>query len=209
MPFKGLVFEPVCIVTEYCKHGNLFDLLQGRDNGEYRFDLPWKTRLSIAADVSRAMNFLHTQPTPVIHRDLKSLNILIDANWRAKISDFGLSRFKANGPQALMTSQCGTFQWMAPEVIGSMNYTEKADIYSFGINLWELYTRKTPFAGLLPMQIAIVVHTHRKRPQIPDDCPKWYSQLISDCWCHEPIRRPCFSEILQRLKQGGDEPLIL
>ena len=136
---------------------------------------------------------MHTSTPVIIHRDLKSLNLLIDDRWGVKISDFGLSRFKvgrarqagaaapacrsrpsrggaqATSTQGLMTAQCGTFYWMAPEVIGGQAYTEKADVYSFGVNLWELLTRATPFGGEAPMTVACVAppppptHTHARR----------------------------------------------
>jgi serine/threonine protein kinase len=133
-------------------------------------------------------------------RDLKSLNILIDARWCAKISDFGLSRFKAAAPSTLYTAQCGTFHWMAPEVIKGHRYTEKADVYSFGINLWELLTRSTPFEGLQPVQVGIAVLRDGARPPIPPGAPPDYAALIQDCWQTEPEARPSFQDIIQRLK---------
>ena len=81
--------------------------------------------MKMALDIARGMNFLHTSNPIIIHRDLKSLNLLVDDHFTIKVADFGLSRFQANTASVLMTGQCGTFQWMAPEVIGSQNYTEK------------------------------------------------------------------------------------
>lgn len=166
--FMGLVMDPVCLVTEYCHNGNLFDLLHDTvdddENSEnYAVKIPWQRRVRIALDVARGMNFLHTSTPVIIHRDLKwvlgvgvthrSLNILVDEKWTAKVSDFGLSRFKSAAAHGMMTGQCGTYQWMAPEVIGGHIYTEKADVYSFGVNLWELLTRKIPYDGMQPMQV--------------------------------------------------------
>ena len=96
--FMGLVMDPVCLVTEYCHNGNLFDLLHDTiedEQGErFAVKIPWQRRVRIALDVARGMNFLHTSSPVIIHRDLKSLNILVDEKWTAKVSDFGLSRFK-------------------------------------------------------------------------------------------------------------------
>ena len=96
--FMGLVMNPVCLVIEYCHNGNLFSLLHDvivDEEGErFAVKIPLMRRLRIALDVARGMNFLHTSTPVIIHRDLKSLNILIDQKWTAKVSDFGLSRFK-------------------------------------------------------------------------------------------------------------------
>jgi serine/threonine protein kinase len=167
---------------------------------------------------------LHSSEPIIIHRDLKSLNLLVDADWNVKVSDFGLSRFKALTSSGLMTAQCGTFHWMAPEVIAGHKYTEKADVYSFGIDMWELLTRAIPFTGLQPMQVkcvvtstfhidsrlvavfvrsfsqvAMAVLTRGLRPAIPPDCPRDYALLMEACWQTEPELRPTFIEITERL----------
>ena len=148
-------------------------------------------------DAARGMRFLHTHKPTIIHRDLKSLNLLVDEQWTLKVTDFGLSRFKS---QQLMTGQCGTFQWMAPEVVASQSYTEKADVYSFGVNLWELWTRKVPYGKLQPMQVAVAVMSKGKRPGVPDDMPSAYRSLMEACWEQKPEKRPPFTEIMLRLK---------
>ena len=188
----GACIDPICLITEFCSRGSLFDLLQNR-----KLKLTWKLRLKLAMDAARGMRFLHAHKPTIIHRDLKSLNLLVDKAWTLKVTDFGLSRFKS--PQ-LMTGQCGTFQWMAPEVVASKAYTEKADVYSFGINLWELWTRKVPYRKLHPMQVAVAVMSKGKRPDIPDDMPRQYRDLMEACWHQKPEKRPPFTEILDCLK---------
>jgi serine/threonine-protein kinase CTR1 len=107
----------------------------------------------MALDIAKSVNYLHHFPTPVIHRDLKSLNILLDDAFTAKISDFGWTRFKADS----MTNRIGTYQWMAPEVITGSRYSESADVYSFGVIMWELLTNKPPYRELNAIQVSDAV----------------------------------------------------
>ena len=193
--FMGVVPEPLSMVTEYCARGNLYDLLHSST------PLPWALRQAMALDVARGMNFLHTSTPIIMHRDLKSLNLLVDERWTVKVSDMGLSRFKAASSGAgLYTAQCGTLQWMAPEVVAGHRYTEKADVYSFGINLWELLTRETPFEGMQPMAVGMSVLNAGLRPTIPADAPPQYAALIRACWRADPTRRPSFAQIITSLQ---------
>lgn len=98
--------------------------------------------------IVRGMNYLHSFSVPILHRDLKSLNILLDQFLVPKIADFGWTRLLADK----MTAKVGTFQWMAPEVIAGSNYTEKADVYSFGIILWEIASREPPYKSKFTRQ---------------------------------------------------------
>lgn len=84
----------------------------------------------IAEGAARGMNYLHFGKPPVLHRDLKSANILLDDSYNAKVADFGLSRLKAQ--ERSMTGNCGTVQWMAPEILANESYAEPADVYSYG-----------------------------------------------------------------------------
>lgn len=124
------------IVLEYCEGGTLWSLLQ-----KGSLDIKWEDRRLLALDTARAMNYLHERPKPVLHRDLKSLNLLLDQNNRIKLADFGWTK----GLENYMTGKIGTYQWMAPEVIASQQYTEKADVFSFGIILWEIASREAPY----------------------------------------------------------------
>jgi serine/threonine protein kinase len=203
--FIGVCPEPLALVTEFCSRGNLFDLLHNME-----VELPWRLRVSFALDAARGMHFLHSRSPVIIHRDLKSLNLLVTESWRVKVSDFGLSRFKAQSSSgSLYTAQCGTFHWMAPEVIAGHRYTEKADVFSFGVNLWELLTRDTPYRGMQPMQVGLAVLHRGLRPRIPSDCPSLWSALMRACWRADPSRRPSFGQLVSALEkilreEGGD-----
>lgn len=186
--------ERLCIVTEFLPRGSLFRLLQKSTS-----KLDWRRRIHMAVDVARGMNYLHNCNPPVIHRDLKSSNLLVDKNWTVKVADFGLSRVKHETYLASKTGK-GTPQWMAPEVLRNGPSDEKSDIYSFGVVLWELTTQKIPWDDRNAMQVIGAVAFMNQRLEIPNDVdPRWAS-LIESCFDSEPRQRPTFQELLERLK---------
>jgi serine/threonine protein kinase len=191
---KGICLNPPCIVTEFMELGNLHAFLEDPTT-----TLTWKLCLSIAEDVAKGMNFLHSQSPPKIHRDLKSPNILLTnrkGKIVAKVGDFGTARALA---PTIGGRIVGNPIWLAPEVMRNEEYTEKADVYSYGIILWEIFSRQFPFGNKTVYQIELDV-VEGKRPEFPNDCPPFYSELASDCWHPDPSCRPTFKTILDRLK---------
>lgn len=186
---------PYCILTEWMGGGSLFQDI----HKNHRLDA---TKLSIAAfDVARGMAYLHAKG--IIHRDLKSLNILLDTNGFAKVCDFGLSRF-ASADNMVYTQNIGTPHWMAPEILGgASNYNEKVDVYAYAIVLWEMLCKKIPYAGLEPQQVIGQVLLNNIRPAIPKNTPEGIQQLIKMCWDRDPDKRPSFSDILKIWKTGN------
>ena len=208
--FMGTMIENnnLCIVTEYCKGGTLFDLLYKKKH----IDISWNLRLRILIDISKAMNFLHTNNPQIIHNDLKSLNILLtddirenseNNNVTIKINDFGLSKIidkdkiEWESPQEIV----GSVQWMAPEVIQN-NFTNnaKVDVYSFGIIIWEVCTRIQPYKDMSILQIINFVCSEEGRPDcnlLPlEQMPKGLLELMKNCWNTDPNLRPDFSSVL-------------
>lgn len=98
-----------------------------------------------------------------------------------------------------MTGNCGTVQWMAPEVLANMSYNEKADVYSFGIICWELLSRQCPFEGMTAIQCALAVLNRNSRPDIPKWCPPSLHALIRSCIKKDPDERPTFEQVLLAL----------
>ncbi|CAI9765429.1 unnamed protein product [Fraxinus pennsylvanica] len=148
--FIGACTKPLnlCIVTEFMSGGSVYDYLHKR---KCTFGL--QSLLKVAIDVSKGMNYLHQNN--IIHRDLKAANLLMDENEVVKVADFGVARVKAQ--TGVMTAETGTYRWMAPEVIEHKTYDHKADVFSFGVVLWELLTGKLPYEYLTPLQAAVGV----------------------------------------------------
>ncbi|TKY57968.1 Serine/threonine-protein kinase EDR1 [Spatholobus suberectus] len=193
--FMGAITRPphFSILTEFLPRGSLYRLLH-RPN----LRLDEKRRLRMALDVAKGMNYLHTSHPPIVHRDLKSPNLLVDRHWVVKVCDFGLSRMKHH--TFLSSKSCaGTPEWMAPEVLRNEPANEKCDVYSFGVILWELTTARIPWKGLNPMQVVGAVGFQNKRLEIPEDVNPVVAQIICDCWQTEPHLRPSFSQLMSRL----------
>ncbi|XAR52284.1 Non-specific serine/threonine protein kinase, partial [Bertholletia excelsa] len=197
--FMGAVTQPpnLSIVTEYLSRGSLYKLLQMRDAGVVRDD---RCRLNMAYDVAKGMNYLHQLKPPIVHRDLKSPNLLVDSKYTVKVCDFGLSKSKANTFLSSKTA-AGTPEWMAPEVLRDEPSNEKSDVYSFGVILWELMTLQQPWRNLTSAQVVAAVGFKRKRLEIPSHVNPQVADLIEACWADEPSKRPSFSVIMEYLQQ--------
>ena len=204
--FLGVIAEPkhLSIITEYCPGGNLHELLFKK---KY-LELSWKLRKQFLLQIAIGMNFLHTNNPPILHRDLKSLNIFLTNDMKkstdmtdVKIADFGLSvRYEQN---CKLTERVGTCLWMAPEVIKTQKYTTKSDVYSYGIIMWEVCTREMPYDYFSREKILYRVSERKERPnlkRLPNDTPKEFEELMQKCWDHDPNLRPDFDAIIDFIK---------
>jgi len=155
----------------------------------------------MAKDAALGMNWLHCNNPTFIHRDLKSSNLLMDEKLKVKVCDFGLSQVKEHGTMLKDEDLArGTPLWMAPEVMEFKEFNEKADVYSFGIVLWEFLTRQEPFANHKNYTKFKRAVCAGERPPIPPDCEPSLRSLIEDCWTGVPANRPSFKTIISRLE---------
>ncbi|KAL5217412.1 hypothetical protein ABZP36_018096 [Zizania latifolia] len=194
--FMGAVTRPpnLSIVSEYLPRGSLYKILH-RPNCQ----IDEKRRIKMALDVAKGMNCLHTSVPTIVHRDLKSPNLLVDNNWNVKVCDFGLSRLK-HSTFLSSKSTAGTPEWMAPEVLRNEQSNEKCDVYSFGVILWELATLRMPWSGMNPMQVVGAVGFQDKRLDIPKELDPLVARIIWECWQKDPNLRPSFAQLTNALK---------
>lgn len=194
--FMGAVTRSpnLSILTEFLPRGSLYRLLHRSGT-----QVDEKKRMKMALDVAKGMNYLHTSHPTIVHRDLKSPNLLVDKNWGVKVCDFGLSRLKHHTFLS-SNSTAGTPEWMAPEVLRNEPANEKCDVYSFGVILWELATLCIPWTGLNPMQVVGAVGFQNRRLEIPATIDPTVAQIIRDCWENDPRQRPSFAQLIPRLK---------
>ncbi|KAL6642304.1 hypothetical protein ACP70R_020485 [Stipagrostis hirtigluma subsp. patula] len=190
--FIGACTKPpqFCIITEYMSGGSLYDFVHKQHNV-----LELTTLLKFAVDVCRGMCYLHERG--IIHRDLKTANLLMDKDHVVKVADFGVARFQDQG--GIMTAETGTYRWMAPEVINHQPYDSKADVFSFAIVLWELITAKIPYDTMTPLQAAVGVR-QGLRPGLPKKAHPKLLGLMQRCWEADPSKRPAFPDVLAELE---------
>lgn len=189
--FLGACTRPphLSMVTEYMEMGSLYYLIHL--SGQKK-KLSWRRRLKMIRDICRGLMCIHRMK--IVHRDLKSANCLVNKHWTVKICDFGLSRIVINSPMR-DSSSAGTPEWMAPELIRNEPFTEKCDIFSLGVIMWELCTLNRPWDGVPPERVVYAVANEGSRLDIPEGP---LGRLITDCWA-EPQERPSCEEILSRL----------
>ncbi|EFO83812.1 CRE-DLK-1 protein [Caenorhabditis remanei] len=177
-----------CIVMEYCSKGQLCTVLKTKNTITRELFSQW------VKEIADGMHYLHQNK--VIHRDLKSPNILISAEDSIKICDFGTSHLQKKNDSTMM-SFCGTVSWMAPEMIKKEPCNEKVDVYSFGVVLWEMLTRETPYANIAQMAIIFGVGTNILSLPMPEEAPRGLVLLIKQCLSQKGRNRPSFSHIRQ------------
>jgi len=150
--------------------------------------------------IASGMEYLHSLEPPVLHRDLKSANILLaEGGQRLAIADFGLARYQAGDKK--MTAETGSYRWMAPEVIRHETYNTACDVYSFAILCWEMLTYRVPFENMMPVEAAFAVAKGAKRPPIPEHCEDTpIQQMLEVCWDQQAKNRPTFAELHSALQ---------
>ncbi|KAF2072085.1 hypothetical protein CYY_006605 [Polysphondylium violaceum] len=177
------------IVTEFCHRGNIQQSL-----ANYKVETgnspPVPLLVNMAVDAAQSMAFIHSKS--IIHRDVKTANFLVNKDWNVKLIDFGISRVMQT---QLNMTVIGTPVYMSEEVIRGEQYTQSADVYSFGIVLWEMFTQETPFKSLTDYQRVNFV-LEGGRLEIPTTVPSKIAHFIQLCWARDPTVRPTFRKIL-------------
>ncbi|GMF34166.1 unnamed protein product [Phytophthora lilii] len=204
--FIGLAWTnlmDLSLIVEYMPRGDLTTLIrEKRREKDGRRNFSWlgdnsrpRCKINIALDMAEALVYLHSFDPTIIHRDIKSRNVLLNHEWEAKLSDFGISRETSD--ESTMTGGMGTTAWIAPEVLQGERYSESADIFSFGIVLSEMDTCGHPYNSnraeedaLTDAKIALLVSTDAIRPTIENDCPPEIRELILKCVSFSPSERP-------------------
>ncbi|PWA55828.1 protein kinase superfamily protein [Artemisia annua] len=190
---NSLPSRACCVVVEYLPGGTLKKYLIRNS----RKKLSFKVVIQLALDLSRGLSYLHSKK--IVHRDVKTENMLLDLNRTLKIADFGVARVEAQNPRD-MTGETGTLGYMAPEVLDGKPYNRKCDVYSFGICLWEVYCCDMPYADLSFAEVSSAVVRQNLRPDIPKCCPSAFASILKKCWDANPDRRPEMDEVVRLLE---------
>ena len=199
--FIGIALPPgeelnLYLVTELMQYGSVRDVLDKKGS-----NLPFSLRLRLTLDAAKGVEHLHKKK--LIHRDLKPQNLLVNKGWVCKVSDFGVSTVR---PTITRTMTCiGTPVYMAPEVLSKNKYSEKADVYSFGVLLYELFTgyipySRPPYDTMNQAQLMLVILEESARPSLDGMHPA-LAQLIQDCWNTDASLRPAMPELIVRLRR--------
>lgn len=194
--FLGACVKPpkLCIVMELCEL-SMFTAIHDR-----KLKFSDEQLVAMAGDVASAMAYLHSRRPIVVHRDLKSHNLLLKARPRSegggytvKLCDFGLVGNKI--------TTAGTPNYMAPELLRDKPFGKASDVYAFGMCLWEMFTREIPFDGWTPFHIRDAV-LEGERPPLPRsyDCLPVIRDIVQRCWSDDPAARPTFEELERRLR---------
>jgi len=206
--FYGAVIidSSLCLLLEYCARGSLEDYMKDHAN-----EFTWDKFFTFARQATEGLLSLHNWKPAIVHRDFKGQNLLLTENWQIKVSDFGLSRILDNSDT--LNKVRGSYSFICPEVYFGKPFTEKSDVYSLSIVLWEMlmcvvrreYTLPYQFGPLadvvMDFQILPAVAQRGVRPIIPDNFPGGMSTLLQQMWDSQPAKRPTAGVVLETLNR--------
>jgi serine/threonine protein kinase len=181
----------LCIVTQFCAHGSVFDAFVVRRE-------PFSAAESVRILHDAALGVSHLHKESVIHRDIAARNVLLDEHNHVFVTDFGLARIKVAGLQSTK-SMLGPVKYMAPEAIAKRRFSEASDAFSFGVLVWEVTHRQELYIGMEMFDVAVGVVAGTLRPTIESTIAPRLNALMQSCWKSAPHDRPTFSEIIAQL----------
>jgi serine/threonine protein kinase/alpha-tubulin suppressor-like RCC1 family protein len=216
----GFCISPPCMAVEFCPRGSLYDVLaQARTDPESAKRLTWIRRVKMAKDIATGLLHLHTRNPPILHRDVKSPNILVTADMTVKVADMGLSKLAEDAQGGAKVSTMGggaNPRWLAPEVLGGQKASMESDVYAFGVVMWEMLTWQLPFSEENVWVVSSAI-LRNERPEVPpfDQLPGFekgvgaaqevsiskYIELMKRCWAQDPVQRPDMSAVAEELGQ--------
>ncbi|XP_059457517.1 probable receptor-like protein kinase At5g24010 [Corylus avellana] len=217
------------LVYEFMEKGTLRDHLYSKDGGSDKSfslsELSWTQRLDICIGAAKGLDYLHTQAGRIIHRDVKSTNILLDKDYVAKVADFGLSKSGPPDPEHCTMAVKGSFGYFDPEYLATQQYTEKSDVYSFGVVLFEVLCARPPIDNSLPEEEVPLtdwaMQLHRKGQlekiidpvlvgKIKPASLRKFSETAAKCLKQKGIGRPNMRQVVYDLEyaQQLQEPVM-
>lgn len=180
------------LVTEYMEKQSLRNVLE-----DQFLTLSTRQLIQFCLDVSLGILYMHCREPPVLHRDIKSSNCLVDRYFNVKLCDFGLS----NAINKIDTSSKGNVYWLAPESLLEFKFSEKSDVYSLGILFWEIMHRDTqPYKNIVESNFYFETHLKESRPKIHRSVFLPMQNLIRSCWDFEPVSRPSMYDVVKKIE---------
>jgi serine/threonine protein kinase len=199
--FFGACTEPpsLCLIMEFAAGGTLAQLIHGQPGVSPPSRLTLLRVIQLSEDIASALDYLHS--ARIVHRDIKPSNVLLNATGRAALTDFGISKYMPGTRLETQNVAAGTLSYMAPELFLGSGASEKVDVYSFAIVLWEMLAAKLPLKeyGGNPMGVMHAVCDGVRPNPMPRRVPRRLQSLIHDMWAQEPGQRPAVLEVRHRL----------
>jgi len=196
--------DSLSIIVEYCVKGSLHKALNRN------LDIDWHTCFKWIHQTLSGLVYLHKMTPQMVHRDIKSHNLLLDGNWNIKVADFGLSRSMTMTNKNSLGILKGTMAYCAPEIHNGTLYSAKSDAYSMAIVMWEILVRcisgkyQTPYSEYpeiyYDLQIIFLTAKKNVRPTIPPKLPDPLKELLELCWDGDPDKRLSCEEMLLQIQ---------